>query len=95
MLLDNDAPVDATDRTKITPLHLACKGGHEETVRLLLANEADCGHVDAEGRNALDYAIDYYHEECVEVLLRSPQWEVCLANAVKEGSRPENYTFKG
>ena len=33
------------------------------------------------GLNCLDYAIDYYQEEVVEVLLKSDQWEQCLENA--------------
>ena len=70
--------VDARDRTKITPLHPACENGHEYTVQLLLSYYAncqgqygDCGLIDAEGRNTLDYVIDFYGEEFVEILLKS------------------------
>ena len=28
LLLENDAPVDAFDKTQTTPLHLACSKGH-------------------------------------------------------------------
>lgn len=97
VLIDHDAPIDAMDRSGTTPLQLACRGGFEDVVQLLLDNNADCSIIDNTfstvtsetevapkwqgGLNCLDYAIDYYHEEVVEVLLKSDQWEQCLENA--------------
>lgn len=69
------------ENQKITPLHLACMGGHANTVRMLLENNQDCTQLDVEGRNCLDYAIDFYHEECVELLLNSSSWQALLSNA--------------
>ena len=95
-LIDNDAPIDAVDRSGTTPLQLACRGGFEDVVKLLLKKGADCSIIDKTfsavtdeneptkwqgGLNCLDYAIDYYQEEVVEVLLKSDKWEDCLQNA--------------
>ena len=38
--------------------------------------------VDVEGRNALDFAIDYYHEDVVEEILKRPSWKDALSNAI-------------
>ena len=38
--------------------------------------------VDVEGRNALDFAIDYYHEDVVEEILKRPCWKDALSNAI-------------
>ena len=36
VLLEADAPVDAKDKRKQTPLHLACIHGHDKMVEILL-----------------------------------------------------------
>jgi len=39
VLLEADAPVDAKDKRRITPLQLACGEGHKEMVEVLLRFE--------------------------------------------------------
>ena len=51
ILLDAGAQIEAqSDRTKDTPLSLACSGGKKEVVELLLSREAKKEH-----RNVSDY----------------------------------------
>ena len=54
-LLLGEEHLKTKEHQKITPLHLACMGGHANTVRLLLSNNQDCTQLDADGRNCLDY----------------------------------------
>ena len=54
-LLLGEEHLTTKEHQKITPLHLACMGGHANTVRLLLSNNQDCTQLDADGRNCLDY----------------------------------------
>ena len=49
--------------SKRTPLHLACRSGHFDMVKLLLVEEnADVLLRDAEGDNCLSHAIKEGHE---------------------------------
>ena len=57
LLIEANAIVDSTDRTKCTPLHLAADYGHAEMVELLLAHGADITKEDSQSRNALERAI--------------------------------------
>ncbi|CBY41836.1 unnamed protein product, partial [Oikopleura dioica] len=81
ILLEHDAPIDSADKSNVTPLHLASMNGHLEVAKFLVDQGADVKNVDSEGRNALDYAIDYYHEDIVTMFLESDQWKACLSNA--------------
>ena len=54
----------------VTPLMLACAGGHQECVELLLTHKADTGTADIEGMTALLYAIRNNHAACVYTLLQ-------------------------
>ena len=56
-LFQYDAPIDAQDRSKTTPLHLAAENGHERMITLLLDAGADITMEDAYGRNLLERAI--------------------------------------
>lgn len=42
-----------------TPLHLACRKGHPNMVKLLLSRKADITLTDHEGKNCLDIAVDH------------------------------------
>lgn len=42
----------------MTPLHLACKYGNEEMIRMLLINGADTSIIDDSGQIPLSYAVD-------------------------------------
>ena len=64
---------------------MACKNGHLEVVKCLLARGASLVAVDVEGRCAIDYAIDYFHEDVVEEILKSEFWKEALSNAIPTG----------
>merc|ERR1711884_771768 len=63
--------------------------GHLEVAKFLVDQGANVKTVDSEGRNALDYAIDYYHEDIVTMFLESDEWKACLSNATD--SSKENF----
>lgn len=60
-LLEYDSPIDPIDRVKTTPLHLACKRGHPECVKLLVQKGADVNIRNSDGFNCMDLAIDSGH----------------------------------
>jgi len=62
-------------------LHLACKHGHSELVKLLLEWKADVRFKSPNGKNALDIALDFAHKECVLVLIKDLNWKLSLQNA--------------
>ena len=62
VLLDYDSPLDPTDRSKTTPLHLACKRGHPDCVKLLIDRGANVNIITADGFNCMDLAIDKGHK---------------------------------
>ena len=45
--------------------------------------------VDGERRNALDFAIDFYHEDVVEEILKSDKWKEALSNAILTNDEPD------
>ncbi len=57
-----DAPVDPMDKTKTTPLHLACREGHADVVKILLKRGAFVGALDANQKNCLDLAVENDHK---------------------------------
>ena len=54
-----------------TSLHLAAKGGHKQTVMLLLDRGAQLNMTDYTGRTPLHWAADRGHKDVVEVLLNT------------------------
>ena len=62
-------------------MHLACKHGHSELVKLLLEWKADVRFKSPNGKNALDIALDFAHKECVLVLIKDLNWKLSLQNA--------------
>ncbi|CAK1541290.1 unnamed protein product [Leptosia nina] len=64
--MDLDAETDSNHDTALT---LACAGGHEELVELLLSRGADIEHRDKKGFTPLILAATAGHEKIVEILL--------------------------
>ncbi|XP_022124824.2 ankyrin repeat domain-containing protein 17 isoform X1 [Pieris rapae] len=64
--MDVDSETDSNHDTALT---LACAGGHEELVELLLARGADIEHRDKKGFTPLILAATAGHEKIVEILL--------------------------
>ena len=53
-------------------------------VTLLIKSGANVNLGADEGRNCLDYAIDYYQEACVEAILKSDTWDKALQSATMD-----------
>lgn len=59
-----------TGKSKMSPLHLAAKEGHAETVQFLIAKGASINIQDKNGRTALHLSSAAGHDNCVHILLR-------------------------
>jgi len=81
-LLEAGASVEPKGRVKIAPLHLCCQRGHVEILRLLLQWNANVKFRSPDGRNGLDYAIDYMQKPCVMELLKHRTWMDSLQNVI-------------
>lgn len=64
-------------------MHLASQRGHVELIQLLLQWKADVTFRSADGRNALDFALDHSQRDCVHALIKHETWQLSLKNAVK------------
>lgn len=58
LLLDNLSPVNAQDRSGLTPLHHAIAEGHGDVAVELLRRGAESGRVDTEGNVPIKLAPD-------------------------------------
>ena len=63
LLLDHDAPVNATQAGGFTPLFSAASAGRQDLVELLQAHGADPFHKSDAGKTAADFARDRGHLE--------------------------------
>jgi ankyrin repeat protein len=68
LLIDNNAEVNARNRLRQTPLHMACVRGDKDLVALLLAKGADIKAKDRRGQTPLDLARQQGHDEIVKLL---------------------------
>ncbi|ROT83530.1 hypothetical protein C7M84_023298 [Penaeus vannamei] len=62
--------LDAENEDLDTPLHLACKFGHEEVVKVLLESGSDVGDTNAACATPLHLAAEKGHAECCRMLLQ-------------------------
>lgn len=69
--IDKTIDVDSeTDSNHDTALTLACAGGHEELVELLISRNADIEHRDKKGFTPLILAATAGHQKVVDILLK-------------------------
>ena len=69
MLLAEGATVNSANRDGFTPLMIAARNGHTDTLRALLETPGiDVNITNGHGSNAMHYAAMYAHKECVEIL---------------------------
>ncbi|CAC5420395.1 TRPA1 [Mytilus coruscus] len=90
VLLEADSPVDPMDKTKTTPLHLGCRYGHSDVVKLLIKWKANVTQCDSDGYNCLDLAIDNNTVDVAAEIVNSEFWEDALRNEtidIATGSR--------
>ncbi len=68
LLLKHEADPNAREDGDFTPLHAAAQNGDIESIRALLFNGADAQAKTAEGKTAMDYALEAGKKDAVEVL---------------------------
>lgn len=61
--------VNTGDEDNATPLHCAASTGYRETIQLLIKAGAEKSIQDDEGKTALDYAVEFTHDEDIMALL--------------------------
>lgn len=63
-----------------TPLHLACKFGHADVIRILLQNGANPRILSAQGETAVELCVRHMRNKAVEAMMESPM-DFTLRNA--------------
>jgi hypothetical protein len=77
LLVELGSNVNAYDTAADSPLHLACRNGHEETARRLVWHGADPWQRNGEGKMAIDVAEEHWHKG-VYYLLEAVMGEKCI-----------------
>ena len=75
LFLDFEADVNCANSEGLTPLMFACKRGHAEISRLLLANGAYLNKTDRSDKCALVYAAEFGYLDIVELIV-SCDWQL-------------------
>ena len=81
LLLENGAALDPLDKNKMTPLMLAAKNGHEQSVEFFLRKKASQVATSSDNLNALEYCILGNHIECARRILYSDNWKDSMRNS--------------
>lgn len=75
-LLSNGADPNAENSFfKLTPLHAAAKRGCSKSLKLLLKFGAEAHKKDNDGKTPLDFAKNYEHKQCIELLGKNAEAE--------------------
>jgi ankyrin repeat protein len=67
-LLARGAKVNAQNRAKMTPMHIAAKQGEHEIVVLILAHHPNLALTDSRGWTPLTWAVTAHHDEVAQLL---------------------------
>ena len=86
--------IEDRDPSKMTPLILAARQGHQDVVEMLITRGANMLAVDAEGLSALNWSALQGHEQCVRSLLDHGA-EVDQINNVNGRTSLEMAAFRG
>ena len=70
LLLENDAPVDAEDKKRTTPLQHAAANGNTDCISILLDEGAKIDHTDEDGKTCLDLAVENGHVDACMALMQ-------------------------
>ena len=91
LFLEFEANVNCVNSDGMTPLMFACKRGHCEISRLLLANGAFLNKTDRSDKCALVYAAEFGYLDIVE-LISSCDWPTKRSNGVTLGEALQQAT---
>ncbi|MHC9539379.1 MAG: ankyrin repeat domain-containing protein [Vulcanimicrobiota bacterium] len=70
-LIMSGANVNAIDRKKSTPLHLAALYGRTEVMEMLISKKAEVNAYDTDNKSPLDYAKTVGNSKAMNILLRN------------------------
>lgn len=68
LLLEHGADVNLADYANRTPLMFAAVRGDADVITELISRGANLDVCDHRGKNALDFAIEFYHYDCIKIL---------------------------
>lgn len=92
-LVDHAAYIDAESPNGTTPLMMAARGGHIETVKLLLDEGADMRLKNQQGMTVIDFADQYNQKEIADGL--KSRWQKLYGNLPVPAPKPKPWTPDG
>ncbi|XP_030850003.1 transient receptor potential cation channel subfamily A member 1 homolog [Strongylocentrotus purpuratus] len=80
-LVKAGADINFPDKNGVTPLHLACIGGHLDAVKQLTEHDVDLLTRDHQGRNCMEFAADCGNENVAYFLLSHRDWKQIMSSS--------------